>query len=245
MTHNTTRKWLARGGTLALVLACVACNQQTTRSTDACQLTATNHIDHLFAEVSDKLADPLCHYEYPDYRDRLLQAAKGSPGPENEARFAGMLRESIDRGIISKRQGQALFSQYFDAEFYAVKAESRSSCASLRQKQELYTDMREELAYKRQRRSVSAPAVVRTPSFPRMSREGTLRHITRESLQCRRTKPRIAGDSASQAAYMLANSVSPPQGGTWCRCRMLAIGGSASQLTSVSPSSPNSWSSSK
>ena len=47
-------------------------------------------------------------------------------------------------------QGQELFSQYFDPEFYSVKSEARSSCTSLRRKQELYAAMREELGYKRE-----------------------------------------------------------------------------------------------
>ena len=86
----------------------------------------------------------------PRYRDQLLSAAKGAPGPDNEARFAGLLRDTIDQGVISKRQGQALFSQYFDPEFYVVKDEARSSCSSLRQKDKLYAGMRSELAFKRE-----------------------------------------------------------------------------------------------
>ena len=138
-------------GTAVVLLATLAaCSQQPQKLADHCQLTPTSNVDRLFAEVADKLQDRNCHYSYPEYREQLLSAAKGSPGVENEARFAGMLRQSIDQGVISKRQGQALFSQYFDAEFYAVKAEPRSSCSSLRQKEHLYAAMREELAYKRE-----------------------------------------------------------------------------------------------
>ena len=91
-----------------------------------------------------------CHYSYEQYTEQLVTTAKGAPGPDNEARFAEMLRQSIDLGIISRRQGQELFSQYFDPEFYAVKAEPRSSCSSLRDKDELYTAMRRELDFKRE-----------------------------------------------------------------------------------------------
>ena len=126
------------------------CSQQTARNTAHCTLTATNNIDRLFIEVEDQLDDPLCHYSWPEYRQRLFSAAKGSPGPDNEARFAALLRNSIDRGIISRRQGQELFSRYFDAEFYSVKTEPRSSCASLRHKPAMYASMREELALKRE-----------------------------------------------------------------------------------------------
>ncbi len=135
----------------ALLLAALAgCSQQPLKQADHCRLTPTNNVDRLFNEVGEKLEDRACHYSYPEYREQLLAAAKGSPGPENEARFAHLLRQSIERGVISKRQGQALFSQYFDAEFYAVKAEPRSSCSSLRKKDQLYAAMREELAYKRE-----------------------------------------------------------------------------------------------
>ena len=51
--------------------------------------------------------------------------------------------------MISQRQGQALFGQYFDPEFYVVKSEPRSSCTSLRNRDELQSDMRTELEYKR------------------------------------------------------------------------------------------------
>jgi len=141
---------LTRGACAAALLTLAACSQQPHKTADYCRLTSTNNVDRLFVEVSDKLQDSHCHYSFGEYRERLLSAAKGAPGPENEARFAGLLRESIDLGIISKRQGQELFSQYFDPEFYVVKAEPRSSCSSLRRKDDLHAAMREELAYKRE-----------------------------------------------------------------------------------------------
>ena len=143
-------KSTVRGIILLGLLGVAACSQQPRHYAAYCHLSGTNNVDRLFAEVSDKLQDGSCHYHFDTYRDRLVEAAKGAPGPENEARFAGLLRESIDLGIISKRQGQALFSQYFDPEFYAVKSEPRSSCSSLKRKDRLYTAMREELAYKRE-----------------------------------------------------------------------------------------------
>ena len=148
MISNTTM--LQRAGLATVLFTLAACSQQPHKPADHCDLSPTNNVDRLFAQVSAKLEDSSCHYFYPQYRENLLSAAKGAPGPENEARFATLLRESIDRGVISKRQGQELFSQYFDPEFYAVKSEPRSSCSSLRRKDELYAAMREELAYKRE-----------------------------------------------------------------------------------------------
>ncbi len=142
-------KTLRAGGLLAVLLAISACSQQGRHDASQCELSGSNNVDHLFAEVSGKLQVPACHYSFPRYRERLLHAAKGSPGPENEARFAGLLRESVDLGIISKRQAQETFSRYFDPEFYVVKVEPRSSCSSLRKKDALYAAMREELAFKR------------------------------------------------------------------------------------------------
>lgn len=142
---------ILKSGTFAiLALSLGACSQQSHKQAEYCQLAATNNVDRLFADVSDKLQDSSCHYSYLQYREQLLSAAKGAPGPENEARFAELLRQSIDRGVISKRQGQEMFSQYFDPEFYVVKAEPRSSCSSLRHKEELSAGMRRELAYKRE-----------------------------------------------------------------------------------------------
>ena len=148
MTRN--RRWMARASVLAAVLATAACSQQPRHDTGYCSLSHTNNVDRLFAEASENLHDSNCHYHFPEYRERLVAAAKGAPGPENEARFAGLLRESIDLGIISKRQGQEVFSQYFDPEFYAVKSEPRSSCSSLKHRDRMQTAMREELAYKRE-----------------------------------------------------------------------------------------------
>lgn len=148
MISNTTM--LQRAGLATVLFTLAACSQQPHKLADHCDLSPTNNVDRLFAQVSAKLEDSSCHYFYPQYRENLLSAAKGAPGPENEARFATLLRESIDRGVISKRQGQELFSQYFDPEFYAVKSEPRSSCSSLRRKDELYAAMREELADKRE-----------------------------------------------------------------------------------------------
>ena len=140
----------SRGAAVALLVTLAACSQQPQKQDSHCELTPTNNVDRLFAEVADKLRDRSCHYSYPEYREHLLSAARGSPGAANEARFAGLLRQSIDQGVISQRQGQELFSQYFDAEFYVVKAEPRSNCSILRKKEQLYAAMREELAYKRE-----------------------------------------------------------------------------------------------
>ena len=145
-----SKQLVIRSGLVALLATLAACSQQAVKNTDHCRINPNNNVDRMFSQVSDRLEDSSCHYFYPEYRQQLIAAAKGTPGPENEARFASLLRESIDRGIISKRQGQELFSQYFDPEFFAVKAEPRSSCSSLRRKDEMYTAMREELSYKRE-----------------------------------------------------------------------------------------------
>ena len=147
---NNTAKLMMRSGVAVLMLAMVGCAQQSQKQVAACALSETNNIDHLFAEVSEKLEDRACLYSYPLYRESLLAAAKGSPGPDNEARFARLLRQGVDSGIISNKQAQETFSRYFDPEFYVVKAEPRSSCSSLREKDELFASMRVELAYKRE-----------------------------------------------------------------------------------------------
>ena len=98
---------------------CQRLRSATGKTAGYCQLSPTNNVDRLFAEASGKLEDSSCQYFFPEYREQLLAASKGAPGPENEARFAELLRQSIDAGIISKRQGQELFSQYFDPEFTA------------------------------------------------------------------------------------------------------------------------------
>ncbi len=137
-------------GVVAALGLLSACSQMQHKEVADCGLSSTNNVDKLFAEVGHKLDQKSCQYSWPDYRDRLVSAAKGAPGADNEARFAGVLRQAIDLGIISKRQGQETFSSYFDPEFYAVKSEARSSCSSLRRKDELLAAMRTELSYKRE-----------------------------------------------------------------------------------------------
>ncbi|RLQ22494.1 hypothetical protein DWB85_07705 [Seongchinamella sediminis] len=138
------------GLALVLLAALSACSQAPAKVAADCSLSNSNNVDRLFSEAASRLQDRACHYSYPQYLEQLLAAAKGAPGAENEARFAQLLRQSIEAGIISKKQGQATFSRYFDPEFYVVKSEARSSCSSLRGKQQLYADMRTELAYKRE-----------------------------------------------------------------------------------------------
>ncbi len=147
---NTMLKILTRGALAALLVTLAACAQQQVNTTDHCRLSPTSNVDRLFAQAQDNLEDRSCHYYWGEYREQLLHAAKGSPGPENEERFAQLVRQAIDLGIISKRQGQELFSQYFDPEFYSVKSEPRSGCSSLRAKNDLYAAMREELSHKRE-----------------------------------------------------------------------------------------------
>lgn len=147
---NVFTNRVGRVSAAVLMLSLAACAQQSQKDSAYCRLSDTNNVDRLFAEASDRLHDTTCHYSYPQYSERLLAAAKGAPGPENEARFAVLLRESIDLGVISKRQGQEMFSQYFDPEFYTVKAEPRSSCTSLRRRDEMQVAMRRELDFKRE-----------------------------------------------------------------------------------------------
>ena len=137
-------------GAAALLGLLAACSQMQHKAVADCSLSTTNNVDKLFAEVADRLEVKSCQYSWPQYQERLVAAAKGAPGADNEARFAGLLRQAIDHGVIAKRQGQEIFSRYFDPEFYAVKSEARSSCSSLRRKDELLTAMRTELAYKRE-----------------------------------------------------------------------------------------------
>ena len=127
MTIKQATSLINKLGMAAAVLVITGCAQTPGPTSAACLLTDTNNVDRLFADAHDKLSQPSCYSSYPRYREQLISAARGAPGPENEARFAELLRSSIDRGIITQRQGQALFSEYFDAEFYSVKAQSTSS----------------------------------------------------------------------------------------------------------------------
>lgn len=135
--------------TALALLAITACSNQQTDET-ACALSSTSNVEKRFTEVEEKLQHPQCHYSWPTYQAELVAVAKGSPGPENEARFAELLRSSMDRGIINRKQGQEMFSRYFDPEFYTVKSEVRSSCSALTRKDALFTDMRKELEFKRE-----------------------------------------------------------------------------------------------
>ena len=135
---------------LGLVVLATGCSQQPVQDFSHCELPGGKNIDYLFAEAGERLQDKQCLYYFDEYKSRLLMAAKGSPGAENEARFAGLMRTSIDAGIISRRQGQEFFSNYFDPEFYSVKREPRNACSALRSKEQMYADMRLELAHKRE-----------------------------------------------------------------------------------------------
>ena len=77
---KSTTRLIQAGSTIALALVLAACNQKT-QPQAACGLSDSNNVDHLFAEVSDKLDTKACHYSFPMYRERLLQAAKGAPKP--------------------------------------------------------------------------------------------------------------------------------------------------------------------
>ncbi len=78
-----------RTGLVATLVAIAACSQQPEQPVVDCTVAPTNNVDRLFADVGDKLRQSSCHYSFPEYHEMLLSAAKGSPGPENEARFAG------------------------------------------------------------------------------------------------------------------------------------------------------------
>ena len=146
MKYSKTVYGLSLAGVLT---ALAACSQQPTYSNN-CALDPGKNVDRLFEQVHDKLDDRSCHYQFREYSQQLITAAKGAPEAENEARFAGLMRESIDRGIVSRKQGQELFSRYFDTEFHSVKVEPRNNCSALNRKDVLYADMKQELAYKRE-----------------------------------------------------------------------------------------------
>ncbi len=139
--------WLAAIGAL---LALSGCASQSIDNSAFCQFNYTKNVDEAFAQVSNKLDSSACHYYFDDYMQELLTIAKGAPGRDNQERFANLLRSSIDRGVISKRQGQEIFGQYFDTEFYAVKVMQRNNCASLQNKPAIYASMKRELRMKKQ-----------------------------------------------------------------------------------------------
>ena len=91
---NKPMKILTRGGLAALLVTLAACNQQV-KSTDHCRLAPTSNVDRLFAQAHDSLEDSSCHYFWGEYREQLLHAAKGAPGPENEERFAHLIRQAM------------------------------------------------------------------------------------------------------------------------------------------------------
>ena len=65
-------KKLGTGAAALLVLTgLAACTQTPHRDVSHCQLSPTNNVDRLFAEVADRLEDSSCHYSYPEYRARL------------------------------------------------------------------------------------------------------------------------------------------------------------------------------
>lgn len=127
------------------------CAQQQYQASN-CELSPSKNVDQLFAEVQDRLGERSCHVQFHGYVEQLVAAAKGSPGEENEKRFAELVRTTIERGIISGKQGKEIFSRYFDPEFYAVKTEPRANCSALngRAREALYVDMKQELGYKRE-----------------------------------------------------------------------------------------------
>ncbi|TQV66493.1 hypothetical protein FKG94_27050 [Exilibacterium tricleocarpae] len=142
---KTWRLWIIAGALLAVG----GCASQS-NSVALCQINPTNNVDQAFAQVSDKLTSNACHYYFDDYVQTLLTVAKGSPGGDNRERFANLIRSSIDRGVISQRQGQEIFGQYFDTEFYTIKVMQRNNCASMQNKPAIYASMRRELTMKKQ-----------------------------------------------------------------------------------------------
>lgn len=140
---------------LIMIMSLVICGcaqQMPLRATVAltdCRLSASKSLNTLLSEATTKLADRQCHYEYQNYHQQLLEAAKGDPSKENRHHFTAFYQTAVDNGVISKQDGRKQFTRFFTTNFSDVLPNDRSTCSLASNKERLFIDLKQAVEDKR------------------------------------------------------------------------------------------------
>ena len=128
-----------------LGLISVACT--TAPPPNNCISPSGNLLDSAFTRAKTSLAYPECWTQFNGYFDALLSTAEGDPSEANVQRFSDFVGWSVERGVVTRMEGSALFTQYFSPNFVALPND-RSVCSAVRSNPGLAADVEAELGLK-------------------------------------------------------------------------------------------------
>ncbi len=131
----------------ALALVATACTTTPAETADHCTAPLDHRLDSAIEQVEQRLASG-CEYHFDDYLYQLLVIAEDRPSPDNKRTFSESLVRLSDRGIISRRQAQALYNRYFNVKFTSFAGDFNTCAQACPDRQRILRDMEAELADK-------------------------------------------------------------------------------------------------
>lgn len=134
---------------LTMLAGCSNHSQWNSADANECSLPVSKSLGVLVNGARTKFADLNCHYQYRNYHQQLLSAAKGDPSKDNRRWFTDFYQAAVDNGVISKQDGRKQFTHYFTTSFADVLPNDRSTCSMENDKDRLFKDLKREVEDKR------------------------------------------------------------------------------------------------
>ena len=131
---------------ITLCLLITACTAPATVA-DPC----TGALDHRLEPAAQQVEGRLeagCSNHFDRYIAELLAIAEDRPDRENQRVFSGLLERSSDRGLISRRQAQAIYNRYFNIKFTAFTGDFNTCAQACPDPRGILAAMEAELADK-------------------------------------------------------------------------------------------------
>lgn len=125
-----------------------ACGATTPPRVAECHLQPPDSLERLAAHSREQLSPTACRGRFSEYLELSLTTAELAPDPANRARFAEMLNDSAQHGLVSEHEARLAFNRYFHSTFISLPAEY-NLCSVLRREDELIRSLERELEDKR------------------------------------------------------------------------------------------------
>jgi len=109
-----------------------------------CNSPTTNNLQVAVEQVQDELLNG-CEAQFDRYYDELLTIAEGDPRPENKRAFSEFLVWSKDQGLLSRRQAERYYNQYFNVKFVALEGDYNNCSHTCPRRDVVYKNMEREL----------------------------------------------------------------------------------------------------
>jgi hypothetical protein len=146
---STTRTIRNLAPTLAVLAALgTGCASTPPPVAATCTLDPPASLGSLADAARTALAGSACRGHFAEFFELALKRAESSPDEANRARFAALIRQGAEQGLVTDFEGKQLYNRYFHTTYVSLPGEY-NVCSTLRSKDKLLGALETELADKR------------------------------------------------------------------------------------------------